>query len=271
MSKKLITSNISVGAKMPIIKTTLDHLQQAYNEQIQAICRNIGTDDAGGTPGAPAFDIVYGLQSTLVGSAFTANRGYIYTGGELFSVPAASFTVGAGEYPIFVLSETYAAGDPIEFTDGNSYNIHQIRTATLVSGTTSTANYLGTFSEFTNKKLPTTVSSGSGITNGTNITSAFNLLAKKDHLGVVVLQGLLQMNSSFAVGQVIATLPTTHRPVIVGGGNPRLGLVIVNGASYGTLHVEINPSGQITAVKDNSGLIGNNATIYFEGISFYNV
>ena len=252
---------------------TLDHLQEAYNEQIRALAIANGTDDYPGVPGTGviAKDILFGLQSTTVGSAFTANRGAIYHDGQIFFVPAASFTIGGGQYPVLVETTTYATGDPTEFTDGNTYNIHQIKTATIVSGTTLTDNYLGTFSDFTNKKLPTTVSSGSGITNGTNITTAFSLFAKKDHLGAVILQGLLQMNSSFALGQVIATLPTTHRPVIVGGGNPRLGLVIVNGASYGTLHVEINPSGQITAVKDNSTLIGNNATIYFEGISFYNV
>ena len=256
---------------MPIQKMTLDHLQEAYNEQIRALAIANGTDDYPGTPGTTAYDILFGLQSTTIGSAFTANRGAIYTNGEIYLVPAASFTIGVGQFPVLVETTTYATGDPTEFTDGNTYNIHQIKTATIVSGTALTANYIGTFSDFTNKKLPTTVTNTSGITYGTNITSGQNVHAKRDHLGVVVMQGACQMNSSFAVGQTIMTLPATHRPILVTGANPRIGITIVNGASYGILHIEFTSTGHIIAVKDNSGLIGNNAIIYFDNVVFYNV
>lgn len=247
---------------------TLDHLQEAYNEQIRALAIANGTDDYPGTPGTGvvAKDILFGLQSTTVGSAFTANRGAIYTNGEIYLVPAASFTIGAGEFPVLVETTAYATGDPTEFTDGNTYNIHQIKTATIVSGTTSTANYIGTFSEFTNKKLPTTVQSGSGITNGTNI-SAGTIVAKRDHLGVVVVSGGVTMNSSFAVGQTICTLPATHRPLV----NMRISSVILNGTTNGFVIVGINTSGAVTVIADLNTLIGNNANIYLDNIVFYNV
>lgn len=265
--KKLLTGNISVGAKMPIVKTTLDHIQAAYNEQIQAICRNIGTDDAGGTPGTPAYDIVYGLQSTTVGSAFTANRGYIYTAGELFQVPAASFTIGGGQYPIFVLSETYATGDPIEFTDGNSYNIHQIRTATIVSGTTSTPGYMGTFSNFSNKNLPVEVSSGAGITNGANITSG-TVYAKKDKLGVVIMHGFLVMNSSYALNQTLCTLPATHRPTT----NINCGVMANGGGGIDGVYITIEGSTGIVKISgDPNSRIANNTIVHLDNIVFYNV
>lgn len=245
---------------------TLDHLQEAYNEQIRALAIANGTDDYPGTPGTTARDILFGLQSTTVGSAFTANRGAIYTNGEIYLVPAASFTIGAGQFPVLVETTAYATGDPTEFTDGNTYNIHQIKTATIVSGTTSTANYLGTFSEFTNKKLPTTVQSGSGITNGANI-SAGTIVAKRDHLGVVVVSGGVTMNSSFAVGQTICTLPATHRPLV----NMRLSCVIVNGTTNGILVIGINTSGVVSVAADLNSLIGNNANIFLDSIVFYNV
>jgi hypothetical protein len=268
--KKLLTSNITNTAKMPIRKMTLDHVQESYNEQIRALAIQIGTDDYPGTPGTTARDILFGLQSTTVGSAFTANRGAVYSQGEIFLVDAASFTIGAGQYPIFVLATTYATGDPTEFTDGNQYQIHQIRKLTLVSGTTLTAGYFDTFSLFTNKKLPMEVSSGAGITNGANITSG-TVYAKKDHLGVVVMHGFVTMNSSFANGQTIMTLPSTHKPVFTGGGNPRIGVTIVNGGNFGTLFVEFQPSGAVVCVKDPSALIGNNANIYFDNVVFYTI
>lgn len=268
--KKLLTGNITSTARMPILKRTLDHVQEAYNEQIRALAIANGTDDYPGTPGAPAQDILFGLQSTTVGSAFSCNRGAIYAGGEIFLVPAASFTIGAGEYPVLVVTTTYATGDPTEFTDGLTYNIHQIRTATVVSGTTSTANYLGTFSNFTNKNLPVLATNGAGITFGANITSG-TVRAKRDRLGVVVIDGSVVMNSSFAIGQTIMSLPSTHRPVFGSGANPKVIVPIVNGASHGILFVEFQPGGGVIAVADPSGLIGNNARIFTENIVYYNV
>lgn len=266
MAKKLITTDITASAKMPIRKMTLDHLQEAYNEQIRALAIANGTDDYPGTPGTTARDILFGLQSTTVGSAFTANRGAIYTNGEIYLVPAASFTIGAGQYPVLIETTAYATGDPTEFTDGNTYNIHQIKTATIVSGTTSTANYIGTFSDFTNKKLPTTVSSGSGITNGANITAGV-LTAKRDHLGVVVLSGTLTMNSSFAVNGILCTLPTTHRPL---QGN-RVLANIVNGVNNGVVVLSIGTNGNIIVAADLNSQIGNNASVNLDSITFYNV
>ena len=255
---------------MPIRKMTLEHLQESYNEQIRALAIQMGTDDYPGTPGTTAKDILFGLQSTTVGSAFTANRGAIYSQGEIFFVDAASFTIGAGQYPILVLATTYATGDPTEFTDGNTYQIHQIRKLQLVSGTTSTANYFGTFSDFTNKTLPTTVSSGSGITNGANITSG-TIRAKKDHLGVVVMSGNAQMNSSFSVtspNNVVCTLPSTHRPLqdatFIGS--------IVNGTTFRSITLRIDSTtGNITCIADPSSQIGNNAVIHLDNIVFYTI
>lgn len=267
MAKKLLTGNITAFAKMPIRKMTLDHLQQAYTEFSQAICRSIGTDDAGGTPGTVAYDILYGLQSTTVGSAFTANRGAIYIGGEIFFVPAASFTISVGEFPILVTTTTYATGDPTEFTDGNTYNIHQIRTATIVSGTVLTPNYLGTFSDFTNKNLPLQVSSGSGITNGTNITSG-TIFAKKDRLGVVIMHGFLVMNGSYALNQTLCTLPATHRPT----ANINCGVMANGGGGINGVYITIEGSTGIVKISgDPNSRIANNTIVYLDNIVFYNV
>ena len=268
--KKLLTSNITNTAKMPIRKMTLDHVQESYNEQIRALAIHVGTDDYPGTPGTTARDILFGLQSTTVGSAFTANRGAVYSQGEIFLVDAASFTIGAGQFPIFVLATTYATGDPTEFTDGNQYQIHQIRKLTLVSGTTSTAGYFGTFSNFTNKTLPTEVSSGAGITNGSHITGGI-AYAKKDHLGVVVMHGFVTMNSSFSASSpnnVVCTLPATHRPLqdttFIGS--------IVNGTTFRSITLRIDDTtGNVACIADPSSQIGNNAVIHLDNIVFYTI
>lgn len=262
MSKKLITTNITTTAKMPIRKMTLDHIQQAYNEQFTAVGRSIGTDDSGATV---AKDILYGLTYTITGSAFVGTAGAVYTQGEIFQVDASSFTIGAGEYPIFVLATTYATGDPTEFTDGNTYQIHQIRKLSVVSGTTSTANYYGTLSEFSNKNTPVTITTGSGITNGANITSS-TIRAKKDRLGLIVMSGFAQMNSSFAVGQIICTLASTHRPA----HDTRVVTTIVNGSTNNSCIVTVDDTtGEVRLQSDPNTLVGNNAVIWLDNIVFY--
>jgi len=268
--KKLLTSNITNTAKMPIRKMTLDHVQESYNEQIRALAIQMGTDDYPGTPGTTARDILFGLQSTTVGSAFTANRGAVYSQGEIFFVDAASFTIGAGEYPIFVLATTYATGDPTEFTDGNTYQIHQIRKLTLVSGTTSTTNYFDTFSLFSNKTLPTTITTGAGVTNGANITSS-DIRAKKDHLGVVVMSGTATMNSSFTASSpnnLICTLSSTHRPA----HDTRIVTTITNGTTNNHCIVTVDDTtGEVRLIADPNTLVGNNAVIHLDNIVFYTI
>jgi hypothetical protein len=264
MGKQLITTNITSTAQMPIRKMTLDHLQEAQQEDMKALARHAGTDDAGGSPGTVARDILYGLQSTTVGSSFTCNRGAVYTGGEIYLVTANSFTIGGGQYPIFVLDTSYATGDPTEFTDSNSHNIHRIKAFRVVSGTTGTSGYAGTFSDFTNKNLPAKAT----LTNGANISSG-SVVANRNKLGEVLLQGVLVMNGSFVLGGTLATLPVGHRPLqniffITGAFNSSF--------TYGTIHGQIIAStGVISILADTAGLIGSGTVVFMDNISFYTI
>jgi hypothetical protein len=261
MGKQLITTDITSTRQMPIRKMTLDHLQQAFVEPIRALARAIGTDDEGGTPGTPAQDIVYGLQSTTVGSTFTCNRGAVYSSGEIFQVPAASFTIGGGEYPIFILGTAYATGDPTEFTDSNLFNIHRIRTLRVVSGTTSTANYFGKFSDFTNKMLASSVDCPLG-----GNTSAGVVTAKRNRDGLVTLKGTVTMNGSFILTNVLATIPAGYRP-------PATVVAVVGtlqGLTFELIVVTIGTSGQILASGDPNSVIANNTVVFLDSISFYN-
>lgn len=261
MGKQLITTNITSTAQMPIRKMTLDHLQESYVEPIRALARAIGTDDQAGTPGAVARDIVYGLQSTTVGPSFTCNRGAVYTNGEIFQVAAAAFTIGGGEYPIFVLDTTYATGDPTEFTDSNSYNIHRIRQYRVISGTTSTPNYAGTFSDFTNKMLASEVKCTYG--GNTNSEAVF---AKRNRDGLVTLRGSVTLTGFFVLGGLLCAIPSGYRP-------PSTKVAVIGalkGITFSQVVVTINSSGQVFLAGDPVSVISNSTVIFFDTINFYN-
>lgn len=265
MGKQLITTNITSTAQMPIRKMTLDHLQEAQQEDMRALARHVGTDDAGGTPGTVAKDILYGLQATIVGSAFSCNRGAVYTGGEIYLVNASSFTIGGGQYPIFVLDTSYASGDPTEFTDSNSHNIHRIRTLRVISGTTGTTGYAGTFSDYTNKNLPAIVAATNNVNVPTGVTKSY-----KNKFGQVTLQGFLQMNGSFGLSDTLCTLPVGHRP----SSNLLLTTIAFKpaGLVYGTVFLEVSAStGEIEYFLDPDALISNGTIVYMNNISFYTI
>lgn len=260
MGKQLITTDITSTRQMPIRKMTLDHLQEAYTEPIKALMRAIGTDDEAGTPGTPAKDIIYGLQSTTVGSAFTCNRGAVYYNGEIFQVPAASFTIGVGQYPIFVLTTAFATGDPTEFTDSNSFNIHRIRALRVISGTTGTSNYSGTFSDFTNKMLASEVE----CTYGGN-TSAASVFAKRNRDGLVNLRGSATMNNSYILTGLLATIPAGYRPA-----NTTVAVVgTLHGVTFKLVVVTVATNGVLSVSGDPESVIANNTVVFFDTISYY--
>lgn len=131
----LDTSVITTAAGLPIKKGTLDFLQAAYIECLQALGKNITSNQSGyivlwgcensgsSTPG--------GTATISAGAIFKANTGLIYL------VPAASFVIGGGETIVgdsVVTNYTNGAeADPVTLTDGSVVNVHKITTIVFSS------------------------------------------------------------------------------------------------------------------------------------------
>ena len=130
--KKLSTANISNTVAMPIKGGTLDFVQLAYQEVIDAIVKNI----IGGLTNPVSYYILYGCKNTGTGSNYIIGAGAIYYNGEVYLVPAATFTVASGQVAVGTVTTNYYAtnADPVLFTDGVSRNVHQIRTINFASG-----------------------------------------------------------------------------------------------------------------------------------------
>lgn len=129
--KKLSTANISNTVAMPIKGGTLDFVQLAYQEVIDAIVKNI----IGGLTSPTSYYILYGCKNTGSGSNYIIGAGAIYYNGEVYLVPAATFTAASGQVAVGTITTNYYAtnADPVLFTDGVSRNVHQIRTINFAS------------------------------------------------------------------------------------------------------------------------------------------
>lgn len=138
--RKLITSFIGPNVAQPIKQGTLDHLQLAYQEAINALGRmGIGQD----------YDptkvyVLYGCENTNTAPNYDINAGAIFYGGEIYLLDAVSFV--AADTAVGTITTSYfasAIADPVTFTDGVAHNVHEIKkmvVADAVSGS-GTADY----------------------------------------------------------------------------------------------------------------------------------
>ena len=123
--------------QMPLVGGHLDFLQNNTRTMDNAIVNGISQNNLY----SPNPVIVAGCSlGTITGGTTTLLQGYIYEpiNNELFYVPQTTFT---GTIPssgvTFSATTTYSAPlDPLEFSDGNFYNVSQIRVLTAFTGTT---------------------------------------------------------------------------------------------------------------------------------------
>jgi len=139
--KKIITSGITTAVGMPIKSGTVEHLQAAYQEALTALARtNILSYDAS------KIYVLYGCVNSGSGSNFVISAGAVFFNGEIYLVPAATFTTSGGNVAIGTITTTYFTAtnaDPVEFTDAILRSVHEIRQIVISSGTSGsgTANY----------------------------------------------------------------------------------------------------------------------------------
>lgn len=137
--KILDTSNISPSAQMPIKQGTLQFLQDAYKECIESILK--GT--IGGSYSASTYYILHGCVNSGVGSNYNISAGAMFFNGEVYLVDAAVFTTSGGQVPVMNVNTTQYTtnADPVTFTNGVAYNIHDIRKIVISGGTASGNEY----------------------------------------------------------------------------------------------------------------------------------
>jgi hypothetical protein len=132
--KKVDVSAVTTTNAMPVKSGTIDHIQSAYQEAISSAIKSIifGSlyDPANGY-------ILHGCVNSGTGSSYVISAGAVFFNGEVYQVPAASFSTTGLEVPVGVIQTTFFSGvnaDPVAFTDGVSRNVHQIRQVVMQAG-----------------------------------------------------------------------------------------------------------------------------------------
>lgn len=130
--RTLSTSNITSTAQMPIKSGTLDHIQLAYQEAFTALANSI----IHRLPDNANFYILYGCVNSGSGLNYIISAGAIYYNGEVFLVDATTFTATSGQVAVgnIAITQYGVNADPVTFSNGSSYNVHNVRKIVFASG-----------------------------------------------------------------------------------------------------------------------------------------
>jgi hypothetical protein len=165
--KKILTSSITSTARQPFLDYSLSHLQDAYTEAINSLCKRV-------IPSYTTNDVVVleGLVDTgTAGVNFNISAGSIYYNGEIYQIPATGVLVIAGNTAVLTLPTTYHTSDPVTMDNGTTAYVHTLRAgvialATSGSGTKDFTSFKRIVRNSVFAKL-TTVGSGAASTSFT--------------------------------------------------------------------------------------------------------
>jgi hypothetical protein len=168
--RKIDTSFITTAVGMPVKSGSINHLQGAIQDVGWALANKIFGISV--PPNTVPYKL-WGCKFTQTGSAVSITTGALFIGSEIYSVPAASFTLGGGQVAIGTITTTYytaTEADPVLFTDSNIHNVHQQRNVVFTAGTSGTGDFDYSAVMLNDWRYVTVASGGVTVTGGSGIT-----------------------------------------------------------------------------------------------------
>ncbi len=128
----LDTSSITDSSEFPVKQGTLVFLQAAYTEIVAAVMQALLS---------PSYNpstvyVLFGCINSGTSPFYNITAGAVFYQGEIFIVPATSFTATGTNVGIFqiVTTQFTTNADPVTFTDLTVRNVHNIRQVQIVQG-----------------------------------------------------------------------------------------------------------------------------------------
>lgn len=153
--KRLLTSDITADALLPIKQGTLEFLQDSYKEIFNAImgAKVSSLPDADTVP-----YIIYGCEYTDLGTNYAVSAGAAYYNGEIYLIDAVSSTALPTGTEVIGISigttyQTAANADPVTMTDlVTIVNVHQIKKMVIGNIEPADPDYIADYEDL--KTLP---------------------------------------------------------------------------------------------------------------------
>ena len=173
---------------------TFLHMQENAQEIVDAIARGLLQNNQAD------IIILYGCVNSGSGTTYTISAGAVYYQGEIYQVPAFSGTATGGDVPVLSVVTTYRSGDPVIYSDTNTFNTHGIRKMNFAFAASGSG--LADFGDLNSLAKPkwTNLTLQNGWTNGGLNPPRYRINA----IGQLELAGVI--NSNAASNPVFATL-----------------------------------------------------------------
>lgn len=260
--KKIDTTNIAGLAKAPFIKATHDHIKESIQDSTGNIIK--------GLYGYTTNDIIilYGCVVAVTGGAIpgtgtaTLTAGAAYYNGEIYEVDAnAALSTTNPQTLIWSVVTTYRSGDPVEWSDGTSRDLHRVDKLQLTAGTVGAG--LADYDASTVKRYDTGWTALTAQNSWALTNAAYRRIGN-----VVYLRGLFTADGD-ETNATMATLPVGARPTISQVFTASY-LSQTSPSFSGVGNVIIPTAGTIGANGTISGFVvgTSSGTIYLDGISF---
>lgn len=245
--KILNISDISSSNAMPVKSGTLQFLQDAHKETIAGLITNILPN-----PDPNTIYILSGCKNSTVAPIHTLSAGIIYYNSEVFNFDGATFTLTGLQkaYARIETTQYLTNADPVQFTDGVSRNVHNIRK--IVIENTITSSGLPEFKDFVT--VPSSWLSGDTkevVCNSTYLNTYFDGtgLGRLERTGWAIMNG--QNGTPNDNGKVIIAYGSSYATLGATGGSENSVLI---SHSHDIAYQNANASlGGSERVIDNTG------------------
>lgn len=259
--KTLLTANITATAEMPIKQGTLNFLQTAHKETNDVLATAL----IGKAYNNVSQWAIKGVKNTGVFPAYNISAGWIMYNGTMYQVDTAAFNPGFANTAVASIVTTYqtaANADPVEFTDGNPHNVHEIKKIAFATGASGSGLFDYADLEFCEIEDSTDVTYGALWDSGAGGVKA---RYRKNRDGQVLIEGLASANGTPGIADTVFTLPAGYRPPT----DLYMPLTAYDGSTFYAGWLRIETNGIVTAFSAIGTNFANDDLIFF-GHAFYN-
>lgn len=262
--KKVLTSNITTVRAAKIKRGTLEHLQEAHQETARALAINA----IGDTYSTGNVYVLYGCKNTGTGLNYIISAGAVFASGDIYLVPAATFTASVGQIAVLSLTNTYRTGtefDPVTFTDGSTHNIHADFTGVFASAVATAGPY-----DITNLIYINSIASLTLVNTWVHNTGTYGTQTAT----AILNQNKVEFSGNFVTGasslknQTITTLPAEFRPSADRYFQAHLDTI---GGVHYALAMKVTTAGDVSVqtISGGGALPVSGTVIHLNGLGFY--
>jgi hypothetical protein len=134
--KKINESYATATAGQPHGSESFEWMRDGYIDALDALAKALVTNYQTGD-----FLLMHGCVNTGTYPNYVISAGAIYHNGEIYQVPAASFTATGSNVAVGTITNAFASFDPITFTDNTTVqSVHENNTIVFTAGASGSSD-----------------------------------------------------------------------------------------------------------------------------------